>query len=87
MLNDVPTIPKPEEVDKVLDEIRPHLKMDGGDIRVLEITDDFDIMVEFLGNCQSCTLSGMTLANGVEHVLRSRFPGLREVIAKRSETK
>lgn len=78
-------IPQVSEVDSVLDEIRPHLVTDGGDIKVVNVTDEFDIMVEFLGNCQSCTLSGMTLANGVEHVLRSRFPDLRNVIAVKSD--
>lgn len=71
--------PSVEQIDQVLDQIRPHLETDGGDIRVLKLNDDMIVEVEFLGNCQSCTLSGMTLKNGVEAVIRSHFPDIKAV--------
>ncbi|MDX1685300.1 MAG: NifU family protein [Saprospiraceae bacterium] len=70
-----------EDLDKVLDEIRPHLHTDGGDVKVIRITNDMDVEVEFLGNCQNCTLSDMTLISGVQETLKSRFPDIRKVIA------
>lgn len=72
---------KVENLDKVLDEIRPHLETDGGDIKVVSIDADGMVSVELLGNCQSCTLSGMTLRNGVEQILKSHYPGIKGVIA------
>ena len=68
-------------IESALDEIRPHLEIDGGDIKVLEVTADMDVMVELLGNCQNCSLSEFTLKNGVQQVLKNRFPEVRNVVA------
>lgn len=73
-------IPTVDQLDHLLNEIRPHLETDGGDIKVLNITDDFVVEVELLGNCQACNLSGMTLKNGVEAIIRSHYPMVKEVI-------
>jgi Fe-S cluster biogenesis protein NfuA len=70
-----------KRIETALDEIRPHLVIDGGDIKVLEITENMDVVVELLGNCQNCSLSDFTLKNGVEQVLRNRFPDVRNVVA------
>jgi len=63
-----------ERVELALDEIRPHLQVDGGDIEVVEITPDFRLIVKWMGNCEMCNMSAMTLKGGVEQVLKQRVP-------------
>ena len=69
------------EVDKTLDEIRPHLKVDGGNIEVVDVTDDLTVKVKWLGNCINCSMSAMTMIAGVEQTLKSKFPTIQNVIA------
>jgi len=63
-----------EKVESALDEIRPHLKVDGGDIEIVEITPDNRLIVRWLGNCEMCNMSAMTLKGGVEQVIKQRVP-------------
>lgn len=70
-----------KRIDKALDDIRPHLRIDGGDIEVLELTDSMDVRIKWLGNCQSCTMSDMTLKAGVTETLKRQIPEIREVEA------
>ena len=68
------------KINQALDEIRPFLKDDGGDIALIELTDDFVVKVKFLGACQSCSMSSMTLKGGVEETIKRRIPEIKEVI-------
>ena len=68
-------------IDRALDDIRPHLRVDGGDIEVLELTDEMNVRIKWLGNCQSCNMSDMTLKAGVSETLRRQIPEIREVVA------
>lgn len=68
------------KINQALDEIRPFLKDDGGDIELIELTDDFVVKVKFLGACQSCSMSSMTLKGGVEETIKRRIPEVVEVI-------
>lgn len=68
------------KINQALDEIRPFLKDDGGDIELIELTDDFVVKVKFLGACQSCSMSSMTLKGGVEETIKRRIPEIKEVI-------
>ena len=68
------------KINQALDEIRPFLKDDGGDIELIELTDDFVVKVKFLGACQACSMSQMTLKGGVEETIKRRIPEIKEVI-------
>ena len=63
-----------KKVDTALEDLRPHLAVDGGNIEVVEITDEKVAMIKWLGNCESCSMSAMTLRAGVEETLRSKVP-------------
>ena len=63
-----------ERVDKALNTIRPHLHVDGGDIEVVEITDDFLLRLKWIGNCEFCSMSTMTMKAGVEQAIKTLVP-------------
>ncbi|HCM76188.1 MAG TPA: hypothetical protein DIS90_07385 [Cytophagales bacterium] len=69
-------------VEAALDNIRPYLIMDGGNVRVLEITKDKKLKLEFVGNCGSCPMSTMTFKAGVEEAIKKSVPeiGTIEVV-------
>ena len=69
------------EINEALESIRPHLAVDGGDIQVMDITDDMCVKVKWLGNCQACAMSEMTMKAGVEQTIKSQFPQIETVIA------
>ncbi len=69
------------EINAALESIRPHLAVDGGDIEVMDITDDMCVMVKWLGNCQTCAMSEMTMKAGVEQTIKSQFPQIETIIA------
>ena len=61
-----------KRVEQALNTVRPYLATDGGDIRIVEITDEMVLKLEWLGNCSSCAMSPMTLKTGIEDaVLKS----------------
>lgn len=70
-----------KEIDKTLDSIRPHLAVDGGDIEVVDITEDMTVKVKWLGNCMNCSMSAMTMKAGVEQSLKSKYPDIKSVEA------
>tara|TARA_B100000287_G_scaffold432856_1_gene493152 strand:+ start:304 stop:558 length:255 start_codon:yes stop_codon:yes gene_type:complete len=69
-----------EKIENALTEIRPHLQADGGDINLIEVTDDFVVKVEFLGACKDCEISMQTLKNGVEAMIKREVPQVKEVL-------
>ena len=70
-----------EKVLNVLDQVRPYLQQDGGDLKLIEITDDYVVNVELTGACSTCAFSAMTLKNGVEATLKKILPEIKEVVA------
>ncbi|MBI9034987.1 MAG: NifU family protein [Bacteroidales bacterium] len=68
-----------EKVKKVIEQVRPYLQADGGDIKFVEITDDLVVMVELQGACGSCPYSTMTLKNGVEEAVKKAIPEIKSV--------
>ncbi len=70
-----------KKVNASIEIIRPYLQNDGGDISLVEITDDFTVKVKLLGACGSCPYSLMTLKNGVEQTIRRDVPEIKEVVA------
>ena len=69
-----------QKIKKALQEIRPFLEADGGDINFIELTDDWLVKVELTGACSSCSVSMMTLKNGVEVAVKNAVPQVKEVI-------
>lgn len=70
-----------ERIMAVLNEIRPALKADGGDMEVVEITDDGIVKVKLVGACGTCPMSQMTLKMGIEKRLKERVPEVKSVIS------
>lgn len=70
-----------DRIDRALNSIRPYLETDGGDVRVVEVTDDLIVKLELLGACGSCPMSAMTLKAGVEEAIKKVVPEIRGVEA------
>ena len=69
------------KVKNVLEQIRPYLQSDGGDIRFISMTEDNVVNVELTGACGSCPYSIITLKNGVETAIKKAIPGVKSVEA------
>ncbi|OZV70560.1 NifU family protein [Winogradskyella aurantia] len=67
-------------VEKALDEIRPFLQSDGGDISLLSIEDGKLVKVQLEGTCTSCSVNQMTLKSGVEMTIKKYAPQIERVI-------
>lgn len=67
-------------VEKALDEIRPFLQSDGGDITLISIDNDSSVKVRLEGNCIACSVNQMTLKSGVEMTIKKYAPQIEEVI-------
>lgn len=70
-----------EKIEFALDTIRPYLEADGGNVRIVELTDDFVLRIEMTGNCGSCPMSSMTLKAGVEEAIKRAIPEITRVEA------
>ncbi len=73
------------KIEAALDEIRPYLKTDGGDISLVEITDDYTVKVKLMGACETCHVSMMTLKNGVEVAVKNAVPKVKKVVEVTSD--
>ncbi len=69
-----------EEVKKVLETIRPALQADGGNVELVEVTEDGIVKVKLTGACGHCPMSTMTLKMGIEKTLMEKIPGVKEVV-------
>lgn len=69
-----------EDVDAVLDLVRPSLQADGGDVKLVDVADDGVVTVELEGACAGCPMRQMTLTNGVERILKERIPEVTKVV-------
>lgn len=70
-----------DQVELALDGIRPYLEADGGNVKVIEITDDLVLRLELTGACSSCPMSTMTLKAGVEEAVKRAVPEIVKVEA------
>ena len=70
-----------EKIERALDGMRPYLAADGGNVRVLDITDDKTVRLELLGSCGSCPMSAMTFKGGLEEAILRAVPEIRKVEA------
>ena len=69
-----------EDVRAVLELIRPSLQAYGGDVKLIGLDDEGVVTVELQGACKGCPMSQLTLANGVERILKERVPGVTSVV-------
>ena len=69
-----------DKIETALQEIRPFLQDDGGDIDFIELTDQWVVKVKLVGACSSCNISMMTLKNGVEVAIKRAVPEVKEVV-------
>lgn len=69
-----------EKLNVSLDAIRPYLKEDGGDVEVMSIDDEGVVRIKMIGNCKTCMQRNSTIKTGIESVLKSQFPEIKEVI-------
>ncbi len=71
-----------EKVQKVIDQIRPSLQADGGDVELVDISADGVVKVRLTGACHGCPMSQMTLKMGIEKYLKKQIPEVKEVISE-----
>ena len=69
-----------EQVKETLELIRPALQADGGDIELVDVSDDGVVTVALQGHCKGCPMSQLTLANAVERTLKERIEGVTRVV-------
>lgn len=69
-----------EKIHIALEQIRPFLNDDGGDIEFIELTENNVVKVRFLGACSDCSMSAMTLKGGVEEAIKKGVPQIQSVI-------
>ncbi|MEO0311975.1 MAG: hypothetical protein RIQ89_1632 [Bacteroidota bacterium] len=70
-----------KEVELALEQIRPYLKADSGDVELIDITDDGIVQLKFQGACSSCSMSAMTLKAGIEQTILKSVNGIKAVQA------
>lgn len=70
-----------ENIQKAINQIRPNLQADGGDVELIDVTDDGIVKVKLLGACRGCPMSQMTLKMGIEKYLKKEVPEVKEVVA------
>lgn len=70
-----------ERIEAALNKIRPSLQADGGDVELVEVTEDNVVKVRLQGACGSCPMALLTLKNGVERVLKEEIPEIKEVVS------
>ncbi|WP_022852553.1 NifU family protein [Thermodesulfatator atlanticus] len=68
-----------EEVEKALQKIRPMLQADGGDVELVEVTDDGIVKLKLQGACKGCPMSTYTLKMGIERFLKKEVPEVKSV--------
>jgi Fe-S cluster biogenesis protein NfuA len=77
-MKDAATISK---IEHALEQVRPFLKADGGDISLVEVTDDNIVRVKLHGACQGCSISHITMKAGVEEAIKNAVPEIKTVEA------
>jgi Fe-S cluster biogenesis protein NfuA len=70
-----------EKVKEVLEQVRPNLQADGGDVELVSVSEDGIVTVKLTGSCAGCPMSQMTLKNGIERLLKREVPEVKEVVS------
>jgi Fe-S cluster biogenesis protein NfuA len=69
------------KIEEALDSVRPFLKMDGGDVELIDINEDNVVTLKLLGACSGCSMSHMTMKAGIEEAIKKILPEIKSVIA------
>ncbi|MBA7473932.1 Fe/S biogenesis protein NfuA [subsurface metagenome] len=69
-----------EDIERVLEEIKPYLQADGGDVELVSVEEGV-VKVKFLGGCSGCPFRAITLKTGIERYLKEKLPEVKEVIS------
>jgi Fe-S cluster biogenesis protein NfuA len=70
-----------EKIEIALNGMRPFLQADGGDVELVEVTEDFEVRLRLIGNCSSCSMSHMTMKAGIESGIKAALPIVKSVVA------
>jgi Fe-S cluster biogenesis protein NfuA len=70
-----------KRIEAALNDIRPFLQVDGGNVEVVDVTDDMTVQIKWLGMCENCSMSAMTMKAGIEQAIKSRLPEIKSVVA------
>ena len=70
-----------DRIEEALNSLRPFLEADGGNVKLLEVTDDNIVRLEFQGACKSCSMNVMTFKAGIEEAVRRAVPEIKAVEA------
>ncbi|HLO59398.1 MAG TPA: NifU family protein [Bacteroidales bacterium] len=68
-------------INTAIEEIRPYLKADGGNVELVDLEPDNTVKVRLMGACDGCPFSMMTLRAGIEQAIRKKFPEMKELVA------
>jgi Fe-S cluster biogenesis protein NfuA len=71
------TVALEDQVDRVLDELRPYIHSHGGEVHVLEVTEGGIARLQMVGSCNGCPMSMLTLRLGIERLLAEKVPDLK----------
>jgi len=69
------------QVEEALETIRPYLQADGGNVQLIELTDDLTVKLELQGACKSCSMSAMTMKAGIEETIKRSVPQIKSVVS------
>lgn len=70
-----------EQVQAALDKMRPTLQQDGGDVVLVDVTQDGIVKVQLTGACSNCPMSENTIKNGIEKFLKTEVPGIKSIVS------
>ena len=70
-----------QKVQEALDQLRPHLQADGGDVELVEVTEEGVVKVRLLGACMGCPMRQITLTQGITRFIKKSVPEIKEIEA------
>lgn len=70
-----------ERVEAALERIRPAVQMDGGDVQLVDVSEDGVVTVQLMGACGGCPMSMLTLKAGIERIIKAQVPEVTEIVA------
>lgn len=68
-------------IDAALDDVRPHLAVDGGNVEVVDVTEAKVVKIKWLGACEGCSMTTMTMRAGIEQAIMGKIPEIAGVVA------
>ncbi len=75
-----------DKAEQALNQIRPYLISDGGDVNIIELSADMVLKIELVGACKTCTMRHMTMKSGIEETLRREVPEIKAIIEVKAQT-